>query len=46
MDNCTTSASFSAFTNNLDNGIKNLIKSVHEKVGRTASTLDGKQNST
>lgn len=45
MDNCT-STSFSAFTSNLDNGKNNLIKSAHEKVGRTASMLDGKQNST
>lgn len=41
--NCT---SFSAFTKNLDNGINNFTKFVHEKVGRTASILDGKQNST
>lgn len=46
MDNCTTSTSFSAFTNNLDNGINNLIKSAHGKVGKAASILDGKQNST
>lgn len=46
MDNCTTSTSFSAFSNNLDNGINNLIKSAPEKVERTANILDGKQNST
>lgn len=35
---------FSVFTQNSDNGI-NLIKSAHKKAGRTASILDGKQNS-
>lgn len=34
-------APLTAFTNNLDNGINHLIKSAHEKVGRTASMLHG-----
>jgi len=37
-------ALFNAFINNLDNRINNLIKFAYEKIGRTASILDGKQN--